>query len=99
MAQSHEGEAKRKFIGPLFNFLKMGFIGGSIILAVQLWVNPPEKRAVVACFAPYKVARAVNYGFMKLFPKEYEAQIAASNKIESLNESCIYYVSKIPKMS
>lgn len=73
--------------GPVIRTIKfIGFVS-IILLALQVYLNPPEKRGSVLCWPPYKVSNLVGVDAFKIIaPREHTAHL----KVITFNERAYY---------
>jgi hypothetical protein len=81
--------------GPAIRTIKIFLIVSIFLLALQVYLNPPEQRGQVACYAPYKLATLVGVdGFKLVAPREHQAHLDTILFIEKMYYQCADGISK-----
>jgi hypothetical protein len=76
--------------GPVVRTFKLFMIICMATLALQVWVNPPERRGKVACWPPYKFTRWVAVDGLRTFvPKEHALHLKTAMFMEKAFHTCI----------
>lgn len=76
--------------GPVIRTIKLFLVTCTILLVIQIWLNPPERRGKVACWPAYKLSRWVVVDGLRTFaPKEHAAQLKTAIFMEKAFHGCI----------
>ena len=83
--------------GPILKSLKYLIIGSVIVYALQLSINPIERRPYIACWLPYLGDRFVSVTIRRIFtPTDHISIIENATRSAEWNKQCINKVGSLP---
>lgn len=66
-----------------------------VLYGLQIYLNPPYKRPITACWLPYQIERMVLVEAPKIFmPRDADMAVDNAFKVARWNRSCVCALSK-----